>query len=177
MSSDIARRLGHILGLDPVRLFDSASQVRDHDLLVRAQAAGRLSQSATLLRDLAARYRQERIPPSTREQPFPPAEKMAALRGLEERTAALQDLAAQVRSAQLPPQDVVWERLRSASLQYDLMLEADLALLEPCQICAEAARSLTPRQAEELDGLRTIDEAAGATAQALAARKALLNAS
>lgn len=177
MSSDAARRLGHLLGLGPVRLFDSASQVRDHDLLVRAQAAERLSAAATVLRDLASRYRDERIPAATREQPFPPAERMAALRRLEERTQALQELAARVRSAVLPAQDAVWERLRSANLQYELLLEADLGLLEPCQDCAEAARSLGLGEAEEPDGLRTVDGAADAAVRALAARSALMSAS
>jgi hypothetical protein len=177
MSSDIARRLGQVIGISPIHLFDSATQVRDHDLLVRARAAEGLSQAATLLRDLAARYRVERIPPSTREAPFPPADRMAALRRLEERTSTLQDLAARVRSAELPPQDVVWERLRSSSLQYELMLEADLALVEPCQRCAEAARDLVLLQAEEPDGLGMIDNAAKAAGRALAARQALLSAS
>ncbi len=177
MSSDVAQRLGHLLGLGPIRLFDSAAQVRDHDLLVRAQAADRLSLSATLLRDLAARYRQERIPPATREQPFPPADRMANLRRLEERTGTLQDLSARVRSAELPAQDIVWQRLRSASLQYDLMLEADLALMEPCQNCAETARSLSLTQVEEPGGLQALDAAAEAAARALSARSALLSAS
>ncbi len=177
MSSDLARRLGQLLGLGPIRLFDSASQVRDHDLLVRARAAEGLSQAATVLRDLASRYRDERIPPATREQPFPPAERMAALRRLEERTQTLQELSARVRSASLPAQDAVWERLRSATLQYELLLEADLGLLEPCQGCVEAARSLGLQEAEGADGLRTIDEAAGAAALALARRSALISVS
>ena len=179
MSSDTARRLAHLLGLGPIRLFDSASQVRDHDLLVRAQAAERLSQAATALRDVAARYRAERIPPATREQPYPPAERMAALHRLQERTQAAQDLATKVRSATLPAQDAVWDRLRSTSLRYDLMLEADLGLLEPCQRCAEAtlALDLDLGEAEAEGGLAAIDEALRAAAQAFTARGALLSAS
>jgi len=177
MAQDTAARLGRLLGIGPIRLFDSAAQLRDHDLLVRAQAAQRLGAAANAVRDLAARYRLERIPPATREAPFPPAERMAALRGLEERTQRLQDIAARVRSAQLPAQDLVWERLRTAMVEYELLLEGDLALLAPCQRCLEAALALTLDAADRAGGLDDLDRTQSEAERALTARSALLSAS
>ncbi len=175
MPADTAARLARLLGLGSIKLFDSAAQLRDHDLLVRSEAADRLSRAATALRDLSSRYREERIPSATREQPFPPAERMAALKRLEERTRALQELAAKLRSETLPPQDLVWERLRSATLQYDLMLEADLGLVEPCETCAKAAEALGLSDADAPQGLDALDDTLRAVARALVARHSLLS--
>lgn len=172
MASDVARRLGRLLG-GPVRLFDSASGVREHDLLVRARAAEALGAASTVLRDLAARYREERIGPQTREQPFPPAERMAALRRLDAAQRSLSDLASRLRSAELPPQDAVFERLRSAALQYELMLEADLGLLEPCERCIAAARALDLAAAEG-DGLAPLEAATREVERAARERSTLL---
>lgn len=174
MPDDTARRLAHLLGLGSLHLFDAASQVRDHDLLVRTRAAESLSEAALALRDLAVSYRQERIPAATREQPYPPPERMATLQRLQAATASLEDLAAKVRAAALPTQDAVWQRLRSANLQYELMLEADISLLEPCRACGEAAAALGLGEAEAPDGLGPLDDALRHAGQALRERKALL---
>ncbi len=167
MAEEPLGRVARLLGLADAAIYGERTRLRQDDLLVRSRASASLGRAAAALRDLAARYSAERVPPSTREQPFPPAEAMGAMRRIERGQRAVQEVEVAVRSAGFPPEDAVWERLRSARLQLDTLLLLDLALIEQ----AEAVESLCTDC--------TLDRAAGegmetALEDALAALRATL---
>ncbi len=163
MPDETLRRLGRLLGTETVAVYGERVRLRQDDLLIRSRASAALARAATVLRDLAARYRAERIPPATREQPFPPAEAMRGLQAIEQLERSVQEVEVQVRSAPLPPEDAVWERLRSARLQLDTVVLMDIALIEQSEAVEALAASLS------------LDGAAGAAAAAQTLGDALSN--
>jgi hypothetical protein len=77
--------------------YNSVNRARADDLLVRQRASGALGGAATHLGRLATEHTDRRIPPPTREQPFPPAEAMARLRQLESLRDQASALGAKIR--------------------------------------------------------------------------------
>ena len=67
------------------------------------------------------------MPPSTREDPFPPAEVMAPLRQAEQLGREIEAVATAVRGLPLLPEDKVWRRVRRGGL--DELLQFDWALV------------------------------------------------
>jgi hypothetical protein len=90
-------------------------------------AKGRLRSDDLLVRDLASRWRAERVPPPTRENPFPPAEVMTPLRQAERLVRDIDGVATAVRGLPLLPEDKVWDRVRRGGL--DELLQFDWALV------------------------------------------------
>ncbi|MDA8346754.1 MAG: hypothetical protein M0Z66_15000 [Thermaerobacter sp.] len=174
MQNETLRRLAGLLGVDGVAIYGARVRLRQDDLLVRSHASDALTRAATLLRDLAARYHQERIPPSSREQPFPPQLALQTLRSIEQRQRAVQEVELQLRSAPFPPEDAVWERLRSARLQLDLLLSLDIALIERAQAVEALCAALTPDAVEGPQSGQPIEEALLALRTALHERTELL---
>jgi hypothetical protein len=67
------------------------------------------------------------VPPSTREQPFPPAEVMAPIRRCERLVKAIEDASASVRGLPLLNADKVWDRVRHIGL--DELLQFDWTIV------------------------------------------------
>ncbi len=174
MAEDAASRLAHMLGIGDIAVYGQRARVRQDDLLVRSQASDALGRASSALRDLAARYHEERIPPSSREHPFPPQEALAALRSIEQRQRAVQDAEVQLRSAPFPAEDFVWERLRSAELQLDLLISLDIALIERAHEVERLCGELSPGDAESPAAVQAIDTAVSALRASLRERTALL---
>jgi hypothetical protein len=84
-------------------------------------------QASTRLRDLASRWRADRVPPSTRENPFPPAEVMAPLRQADRLGKEIDALSTSIRGLPLLPEDRVWQRVRGAGLEE--LLQFDWGLI------------------------------------------------
>jgi hypothetical protein len=124
VADPIADRLRGLLSSD---VYTAKGRLRSDDLLVRERVARRLAEAAARLRDLASQWRADRIPPSTRENPFPPAEAMAPLRQADRLGKDIDNVATAVRGLPLLPADKVWARVRSAGL--DELLQFDWALV------------------------------------------------
>ena len=149
MADPIADRLRGLLSSD---VYTAKGRLRADDLLVRERVARSLAEAAARLRDLASRWRADRVPPSTRENPFPPAEAMAPLRQADRLGKDIDNVATAVRGLPLLPADKVWERARRVGL--DELLQFDWALVSE-------ADALAGQLAEAAD-LAAVDHAAAA---------------
>jgi hypothetical protein len=128
MADSLADKVRGLLASD---VYSEKGRLRSDDLLVRERVGHSLAAAAARLRDLISGWRQDRVPPSTRENPFPPAAAMEPIRRGERLVRSIEDASAAVRGLPLLNQDKVWNRVRHAGLdelmQFDwnLVGEAD----------------------------------------------------
>jgi hypothetical protein len=114
MSDTVGDRLRSLLASD---VYNSRGRLRSDDLLVRERVGRGLGEAAARLRDLISRWRADRVPPSTREQPFPPAGVMEPIRRAERLVKAIEEASVTVRGLPLLNADRVWDRVRTVGLQ------------------------------------------------------------
>ena len=124
MAGTIADRLRSLLASD---VYTTKGRLRADDLLIRERVARSLGEASARLRDLASQWRADRVPPSTRENPFPPAEVMTPLRQADRLGKDIDTVATSVRGLPLMPEDKVWNRVRRGGL--DELLQFDWALV------------------------------------------------
>lgn len=124
MTESVSDRLRSLLASD---VYTARGRLRADDLLVRERVGRGLGEACARLRELVSRWRTERVPPSTREQPFPPASVMEPMRRAERLIRAIEEASSAVRGLPLLNQDRVWDRVRSAGL--DELLQFDWALV------------------------------------------------
>ena len=138
MTDSVADKLRGLLASD---IYSAKGRLRADDLLVRERVARSLAASTARLRDLASQWRADRVPPSTRENPFPPAEVMAPLRQADRLGRDIESVATAVRGLPLLPEDKVWDRVRRGGL--DELMQFDWALVGEADDLA-ALLSATP---------------------------------
>ena len=124
MSDTRGDRLRGLVGSD---VYSAKGRLRADDLLVWERVAHSLAEATAGLRALASQWRADRVPPSTRENPFPSAEVMAPLRQADRLGKDIDTVATSVRGLPLLSEDRVWERIRRAGL--DELLQFDWALV------------------------------------------------
>jgi hypothetical protein len=124
VADSLADRLRSLLASD---VYTEKGRLRADDLLIRERVTGSLGDAAARLRELASQWRTDRVPPSTRENPFPPAEAMAPLRQADRLGKDIDEAATAVRGLPLLPADQVWDRVRSGGL--DELLQFDWTLV------------------------------------------------
>ena len=133
MADSLADKVRGLLASD---VYSEKGRLRSDDLLVRERVGHGLAAAAARLRDLISAWRQDRVPPSTRQDPFPPAEVMEPIRRGERLVRSIEDTSAAVRGLPLLNQDRVWSRVRHVGLdellQFDwnLVGEADALALD-----------------------------------------------
>jgi hypothetical protein len=133
LADTIADQLRSLLGSD---VYTERGRLRADDLLVRERACQSLGDAAARLRKLDSQWRAERVPPSTREQPFPPASVMEPLRRADRVTRAIEDVATEIRGLPLLGNDKVWDRVRSVGL--DELLQFDWTLVGEADALCDA---------------------------------------
>ena len=124
MADTLGDRLRGLLASD---VCSSKGRLRADDLLVRERVGRGLGEASARLRELISRWRADRVPPSTREQPFPPAEVMEPVRKGERLCRAIEDTATAVRGLPVLNADRVWDRVRGVGL--DELMQFDWALV------------------------------------------------
>jgi hypothetical protein len=124
-------------------LYNNANRARADDLLVRQHAGGLLGETATLLSRLATDYTAQRLPPSTRDHPFPTAAEMAPLNELQKLRAEVTTLSSRIRGLSVPTQDRVWERFRNETTTLHFLLSSDYQLIMEADAVLAAVKSLT----------------------------------
>jgi hypothetical protein len=125
-------------------LYEGKNRTRADDLLVREKAAERVAEAATAIRSLRTAYHRRFIPPPSRENPDPPADRMAHLRAMARLQERCSDLETRIRSMSVPSQDRVWEHLRSEKALLNQLLLHDYNLIAPCHELREKVLALTP---------------------------------
>ena len=156
-----------LLGVDR---YTDAGRLRSDDLAVRTYAAELLARAAQRIGEAVVDYQRTILPPSTREQPFPPAELKAPMdvaRRCGQRYTAVAD---RLRNAPFPPDPKkAWKRLRGPGAAQ--LLELDRLLQQQAQFAANVVdgvsapvlSELPVREAEQALGqlTRTLDERSG----------------
>jgi hypothetical protein len=121
--SGFARLLESALGSE---VYTEKGRLRADDQLVRQRVCHGMSDGSAAIRKLISRWRADRVPPSTREQPFPPAEVMEPIRKAERLIREIDDAAAVINGLPVLNQDKVWNQFRRAGindlLQFDWTL-------------------------------------------------------
>jgi hypothetical protein len=140
----LADRLRGLLASD---VYSEKGRLRSDDLLIRERVGHGLASAAAVVRQLISAWRADRVPPSTRQQPFPPAEVMEPIRRAERLVKQIEDTSAAVRGLPLLNADKVWDRVRSAGL--DELLQFDWTLVGEAD--ALAADILRVSVLDELD--------------------------
>jgi hypothetical protein len=158
LADSIGNQLRSLLGSD---VYTQKGRLRADDLLVRERACQSLGTAAARLRQLDSRWRAERVPPSTRENPFPPRELMEPIRRGDRLTRAIDDAATEIRGLPLLGNDKVWDRVRGIGLQellqfdWTLVGEAD-ALADTVATAPELAAVDATTLDEHLAKLRSV---------------------
>jgi hypothetical protein len=147
MPDSLADRLRGLLATD---LYTDKGKLRSDDQLIRQRVARGLGEGAASVRELISRWRADRVPPSTRLQPFPPAEVMEPIRRAERLLRLLDDAAAMVKALPVLNPDKVWDRVRRVGLE-DL-LQFDWTMVGESDVLA--------RDLEQVPELDQIDVAA-----------------
>lgn len=142
MTDSLADRLRGLLASD---VYTEKGRLRSDDQLVRQRVCRGLSESTAKIRELISRWRADRVPPSTREQPFPPAEVMEPIRQAERLIRSIDDVAGLIRGLPVLNQDKVWDRVRLVGLE-DL-LQFDWTLVGESDVLAR-----------DLDRVAALDE-------------------
>jgi hypothetical protein len=124
VADGIADRLRGLLASD---VYTDRGRLRSDDLLIRERVGHGLDDASAQLRDLISGWRADRVPPSTRDQPFPPAAALEPIRKAERLLAALADVATRIRGLPLLNADKVWDRHRPGGLAE--LLQFDWALV------------------------------------------------
>jgi hypothetical protein len=168
MTESVAHQLQLLLSAYGYNLYNAKNRARADDVLVRQAAAGAIADAAAALRTLRTEYHRQFIPPATREQPDPPAERLADLRAMAHLQERLSDLETRIRSMPVPTQDRVWERFRQEQTLLSELLLQDYQLITPCHDLRDHAQALTPAawtaaSAEPLDQLMDQIERASRT--------------
>jgi hypothetical protein len=138
MTDSVADRLRGLLASD---VYSAKGRLRSDDLLVRERVGSRLGSACAKIRDLISAWRTDRVPPSTRENPFPPAEVMEPIRRGERLARAVEDASGAVRGLPLLNADRVWDRVRQSGL--DELLQFDWALVVEAEALATDLAGVT----------------------------------
>jgi hypothetical protein len=134
VSDSIADRLRSLLASD---VYTSKGRLRADDLLIRQRISHGLSAASGRVKDLISQWRADRVPPSTREQPFPPAEVMEPMRRAERLARDIDGLVTDIGGLSLISEDRVWNRVRSVGL--DELLQFDWTLVGEADDLASTA--------------------------------------
>ena len=156
--------------------YNDANRARADDLLVREKAAHFLGEAVAALSGLESGYRQQFIPPATRDHPFPPSESMEHLRAMGRLKAHVSAVSDRLRGASAPTQDKIWFRIRGEQNLLQQLLAADHGLIADATVVAEAARDLTADawNASAEQSARPLEDALKSLDQALRQRQEML---
>jgi hypothetical protein len=141
-------------------VYTDKGRLRSDDLLVRERVGRELGTAAAEIRNLISAWRADRVPPSTREQPFPPAEVMEPIRRAERLVKSIEDVSSAVRGLPLLNQDRVWDRVRHVGL--DELMQFDWTLVGEAAAVASAVQTAAALDVLDIPAqearLRTIRE-------------------
>ncbi|HET6383581.1 MAG TPA: hypothetical protein VFJ58_09340 [Armatimonadota bacterium] len=124
-------------------LYDSVNRARADDLLVRQRACASLGDAAGHLREVAGDFTRRFIPPASRDQPFPPADRMEQLRDLDRLREEVEVPGSHIRGMSAPTEDRTWARFRDEATALEHLLGCDYELISQSRGIADRAAALT----------------------------------
>jgi hypothetical protein len=150
------------------------NQARADDLLVRQKAGYFLGLAASKLLEAEAAYQRKYLPPGTREQPFPPPDKVAAHRRLREVRQAILATEAAVRALPVPPSDKIWQRHRLELTTLKRLTDADVRLVGAAKLLADETENIAVDQWNESETAEKLNRILEEFKNQVEARRALL---
>lgn len=169
----IVQQLGLLMTAYGYNLYRDTHRARADDLLLRQRISGTVGEAANRLAQMATRYHQERVPPPSREHPFPPPEVMRPVQHMEALRGRLSTLSSHIRALPVPGQDRTWSRLRSERDTLERLLHFDHDLVGQADAIDAAARGLDPLEFTEAD-YQQLDAMIARVERLLEERQALL---
>lgn len=145
------------------------NQLRADDQKVRTLVCELLASAQKAVSAAEGNFRRERIPPSTRADPFPPAGIMADARRLESLCKAIGGVEGQVRHAPVPENDRMTQRYREEAATLLALVEKDSVLVGQAQTLRTMVEGKTPD--EILAALPDVEEGVAAITKTLAERR------
>jgi hypothetical protein len=152
---------------------DPANVARANDQRVRARASEVLGEAAQRVAALEAEFRAARVPPSTREQPLPPAPLLKVLRHLNDLQRHVNELTSRVQALEVPGTDRIWSRLREERALLEELIAADIELVTGAENVLTAMRNLSVAAAEQ-GPLEPVDALVAQLRETLRRRQSLL---
>ena len=122
------------------------NQMRADDLLVRQKAGYFLGLCASNLLALENGFQRKYLPVGTRENPFPPRDKVELHRQIREVRQEFLSLESSVRSLPVPADDKIWRRHRDEVATISKLTDLDLKLVGAAHLAAENVKELSPEQ-------------------------------
>lgn len=105
------------------------NQLRADDLLVRERASHFIVEAARKLQEQEAAYARKYLPAPTRENPFPPDDRLATHALIRETRQNLLALEARIRGLSAPPTDRIWQRHRTEQDVLESLARRDVQLV------------------------------------------------
>lgn len=133
------------------------NQARADDLLIRQKVGYFLGLAASKLLEAENAYQRKYLPPGTRENPFPPPDKVAAHRRLRELRQAVLSTEGVVRALPAPPSDKIWQRHRLEWTTLKRLTDADVGLIGAAKLLADETETVTVDQWNENETTEKFD--------------------
>jgi hypothetical protein len=124
-------------------------RLRADDLLIRAKVSEILAAARARLSALETRYRQEFLPPPTRDQPFPDRAHVDQARRLARCGQMIETVVTAVVAAPAPANDIVWLRHRSERGVLEALASLDASLVDEAVILHNHIIAVTPQVAAD----------------------------
>jgi hypothetical protein len=150
------------------------NQARADDVLVRQKVGYFLGLAASKLLETETAYQRKYLPPGTREQPFPPPDKVAAHRRLRELRQAILATEGVVRSLPAPPSDKIWQRHRLEVTTLKRLTDADIGLVGAAKLLADEAEKAAIDQWNENETVERLSGILGEFKNLVEQRRMLL---
>ena len=138
----VVQHLQQLLNGCGYNFYANKNQARADDLLVRQKACASLSRAAASLGQLAIDFQRARIPPPSRDHPFPPSDLIGLLASIKNASQEVLRLEAVVRGMSVPSNDATWQRYREELSLLTLLLEFDVGLITKADAVEQAAAGL-----------------------------------
>lgn len=134
------------------------NQARADDLLIRQKTGYFLGLAASKLLEAESAYQRKYLPPGTREQPFPPPDKVAAHRRLRELRQAILSTEASIRSLPVPASDKIWQRHRQELATLKKLTDADVGLVGGAKLLDDEVAKIPLDQWNEIETAERLGE-------------------
>ena len=153
---------------------DPRNSARANDVLLREKGSDLLSRAANRLDELECRYREQFIPPASRERPFPPADTSRRAAALHRAGQRLQSLATTLLTAETPAADAIWGKVRNELGTLRRLVGCDVRVIAACTAVAGAVDNLTPSACNADDALAALELEVETLERTLRERRAML---
>ena len=119
------------------------NQLRSDDLLIRGKVSDLLGEARSHLLTLETAFRKDRLPPPSREHPFPDPAALHTVQSLQSLVKDIEQVEVRIRTAAVPEMDRVNQRHRIERGTLENLAAIDLELVNAVLTFQQSVLSLT----------------------------------